>query len=138
MMRLSVDLRGDVAFLHAVARVDPLKHPEPFRRALTKAGFKAQTRATTVYFLSGGGPPDPQRLTSRSGRLRRSIALDTSSLSSFAVALGTNVVYGPPHEFGHGPLPPRPFIAPAIADVLPELPDLFADEWLRSITSGPR
>ena len=102
--------------------------------------------AKTKYLRRGGGAPVADRLTTRSGRLARSIAVNLAGLPRFAT-VGTNVIYAPPHEFGGrvtqqvpqhtrsvvfgrrvapfsvGPysrtvtFPKRPFLTPAVRDV---------------------
>lgn len=47
------------------------------------------------------------------GRLRQSISIDDSQLSSLKIRVGTNVEYGPPLEYGSRNIAPRPFIRPA-------------------------
>lgn len=137
MPNLRVEIRGDVEFRAALGRLSPRQNPEPFRRALLRAALAIQAKATTLYILSGGsGPPDPTRLTSRTGTLRRSIGVDRSGLGGLVVGVGSDLVYARVHELGGRFVRARPFLEPAATDVLPDLPALFADEWQRSVGSG--
>lgn len=57
----------------------------------------------------------PGNLKVKSGRLRGSIKQSVKEMKDkFVGTIGTNVIYGPVHEFGLGKYPPRPFIKPAI------------------------
>ena len=66
---------------------------------LKRSAFEVERLAKTKYLRRGGGAPVADRLTTRSGRLARSIAVNLARLPRFAT-VGTNVVYAPPHEFG--------------------------------------
>lgn len=110
-----------------------------FRDALTHAAYEVQRIAAQEKIRRGGVvgkgrqrmilPPLPDRLTSRTGSLRRSIGVDRSDLP-FAISIGTELVYGRVHEtggrFGRAKYPPRPFLSPALDDVMPKFESFFA------------
>lgn len=86
------------------------------------AGFKVQELAAGKYILRGGGrtaPVHPKFLTSRTGTLRRSIAVNRKPLP-FAIEIGTDLVYGPPHEFGTSTMRARPYLQPALDEASQE------------------
>ena len=62
--------------------------------------------------------PRPQFLGVVSGRLRSSITagVPEKNGNEYTQKIGTNVKYGPFHEFGTKRLPARPFLRPAIQD----------------------
>jgi phage gpG-like protein len=137
---------------------------EPKRRqvldqSLRKMAFRVQEIATKDIILRGGGPSaptHPTRLRSRSGELRRSISgprgKDTSELPR-AIEVGTDLVYGPVHEFGATikasgkpylvfqlpagnwvsvkkvTIPPRPFIGPAFDRASQEFEAILHRVW---------
>ena len=124
-----VSVQGTEAVVAMLRRLAPAKNQEIARRALKILAFEVQRVATREEILPGGkGPPDPHRLTSRTGTLRRSIAVDQSSLP-FSVSVGTDLVYGAVHELGIPPFPPRPFLQPAIDKVSPTIAEVFRREW---------
>lgn len=110
-----------------------------FRDALMHAAYEVQRIAAQEKIRRGGVvgkgktrtllAPLPDRLTSRTGSLRRSIGVDRSELP-FAISIGTELVYGRVHEtggrFGRATYPPRPFLAPALDDVVPKFEIFFA------------
>lgn len=67
--------------------------------------------------LSG---PRPKFLGVKTGRLRSSISSSKTQKTgnTYFVKVGTNVVYGPTHEFGspRKNIPARPFLSPALED----------------------
>lgn len=102
---------------------DMLKILEP----VMKENMFIAERTSKLNYLSG---PRPNVLGVVSGRLRNSIKTRTSRHGSvLSGSIGTNVKYGPPHEFGKFPIPPRPFLTPAIEDNLP----LFEEKFLKAI-----
>lgn len=95
-------------------------------RALLSLAYRVQEIAPRAY-MSG---PRPQRIDVVTGTLRRSIAVDRGRLP-FEVAVGSNVVYAPVHEFGsrNGRIPARPYLQPALRDVGPEMPRAILTAW---------
>jgi len=62
------------------------------------------SNAQSTQILRGGGKgpatDPPTKVTSRTGTLRRSIAVDRGELGSLIVSIGTDLVYGAVHEEG--------------------------------------
>lgn len=93
--------------LSALDSIRPSSKRSNFRRALLALAFRVQELASGEFIKRGGGvskrgpesPPERGRLTSRTGTLRRSIRVDRSELP-FAVEIGTDLAYAPPHELG--------------------------------------
>jgi phage gpG-like protein len=91
-------------------------------------------RDSKINYLSG---PRPHILGVISGRLRNSIKTRTRRHGNVLEgSIGTNVKYGPIHEFGGSAgrnrkvmIPPRPFLRPSIEDNLP----LFEEKFLKAI-----
>lgn len=96
--------------LTASVRDDIISH-SLYQGGLLLAGWSKANR------LSG---PRPQFLGVITGRLRSSItASQTEHIGSeYRVKIGTNVIYGPIHEFGDFSrgIRPRPFLRPALED----------------------
>lgn len=93
---------------------------KPFKRKMAMA-----ERISKKDYLTG---PRPMKLGVVSGRLRNSIKTDVSRLNKkMKGSIGTKVVYGPIHEFGgqmgrgHGRMPARPFLQPALDGIIPSL-----------------
>lgn len=135
-------LEGDERFRRALARLSPEENPATLRRGLTRIGLLVQKVAAEEKIARGGvsgrgrnrrvARPLPDRLTSRTGALRRSIGLNRVPLPH-AIEVGTELIYGAVHELGLGPFPPRPFLGPAIDDSIREMEQILADEWLREV-----
>lgn len=130
MSSIRVKLVGGEAYLKTLDRITPKKRPGIIRRALKRAGFRMQELATTKYITRGGGPAKPDRLTTRTGTLVRSIGVEERPTY---VEVGTNVIYGRAHELGIPPMPPRPFLQPALDDVSREFPEMLLREWERDL-----
>ena len=153
MAGVRVIVRG-VPELHAqLAKLRSPGNARILSRALLKSAYEIQRVAAREKIIRGGvvgrgknrteTPPHPFRVTSRSGALRRSIAVDRGPLP-FAVEVGSNLRYAPVHEFGGtyrmtrrtkggttsytATYPARPFLQPALDDVAKTFSDLFAAE----------
>lgn len=90
--------------------------------ALIDIGDEVTTKAAGKYILRGGSPGvvNSEMLTSRTGTLRRSISTVRRDIRRLAIESGSDLVYARPHELGYpeGNLPPRPFMGPALEDVM--------------------
>jgi len=102
-----------IAKLEAATREDVIKQ-SLYQGATTIAAWSKANR------LSG---PRPQFLGVKTGRLRSSIAVAPTEHAGneYITRIGTNVIYGPIHEFGgrigkRGTMPARPFLHPALED----------------------
>lgn len=113
-------------------RLNPKTNRTIQRNALVEMGLLVQRNAAEQQIRPGGGrgPAVPGRLTSRTGALRRSIALNREPLPG-AVETGTPLLYGPPHEFGSSRMPQRPFLAPALAAEVGKFESVFVKHWKR-------
>lgn len=130
------------------------------KRALKKSAFLAIRETTLRQIIRGGKQaPDPKRLTSRTGNLRRSIGASFSEGPGFS-QWGTQLGYGATHEIGGrvtipshtrrsrkgksfkvraytANYPARPYIQPGLDVMLgDQIPDVFQNEWLKAIAAG--
>ena len=130
-----------------------LENPAPILGRTLLAFARRVQSITREDYLSGG----EGKLKRRTGDLARSVTVDDSELP-YAVAVGTDRIYGPVHEFGAlirakagglmrfglgvnggAPfrsarvvrIPARPFLAPAVAQAAPELLPILEDEARR-------
>jgi phage gpG-like protein len=176
-MRITVKGLEDLEALFR--RISPKTNPKWVGRGLVKAALLTQKISTTEMIKRGGrvrGPKGPRggrgrifsaapiqgRLTSRSGRLRGSIAVDRTSLP-VAIHVGTDVIYGSVHEsgwsgtqhvkkhtrtvafgrkvdaFSVGPfsrrmsIPARPFLKPALDKAAPSFDSIFIAELRKEL-----
>lgn len=114
-------------------QIDPERNTKILTRALTKAGLLVQKIAAKDKIKSGGqAAPLPDRLTSRTGTLRRSIRVNRSPFPH-AIEIGTDKDYGRVHELGIAPFPPRPFLSPALHDAESRVRRFFEAEIAREI-----
>lgn len=160
---LQVSLEGQRELQRLMARLDPKRQGVRWQRAaLLRAGLLVQKIATQKKIRRGGATrkgtsaPILGVLTSRTGTLRRSIAVDRGPLPG-AVEVGSALKYAGVHETGgvfqiprhtralgeagrsggvavavvkahKAKFPKRPFLAPALEDVTPKLPSIFTKE----------
>jgi phage gpG-like protein len=175
---LSISVRGIKEVEAQLDRIDPKKNPTMVARALEDCAELTQIIAANQMIKSGGrvrGKRGPRggrgkltsaaaiggKLTSRSGTLRRSIAVNRSPLP-WAVEVGTDLVYGAVHEEGGTvsvpsysrtivgstrsggasvalvkahtrTYPPRPFLAPALDKASKSFSSIFAREIAKEI-----
>jgi phage gpG-like protein len=160
---VSVRVEGIKEVQATLARIDPKVNSAWVSRALVKCALLVQQIATTQKIKPGGkGPPVPDRLTSRTGTLRRSIGVDRSRLPA-SIAIGTHLGYGTVHEQGWSGtqrvpshtrtvafgrkvapyrvdaylrrmnIPARPYLSPALEDAADRFDDLFGREIAREI-----
>jgi phage gpG-like protein len=93
-------------------------------------------RISKKDYLSG---PRPRKLGVVTGRLRNSIKISVKQINdSLKGTIGTNVKYAPVHEFGGRTgrnksvrMPKRPFLQPALEDILPSLEKAIEKEILK-------
>lgn len=184
MARLTVQLIGVERLQRVLAAMRAPANRRALSGALTEAAMLTARIAATDKIIRGGrigkgrskrdAPADPKRLTSRSGRLRASLAgrgyregLDTSGLPRF-IEVGTDVAYGPVHEFGgtvsqsvrahtrttafgrttrpyqvaafqrSARYPARPFLGPALEDAAKQFERIFAFHYGREIDRAAR
>ena len=97
--------------------------------SLLECAHMIQRNAAEKQIIAGGkSAPDPTRLTSRTGTLRSSIAINRSPLPA-AIEIGTHLVYGLVHEFGGRYVHARPFLAPAVEATEEGFPEVFMRHW---------
>jgi len=128
---VSVRLEGGAKLRAALSRLDPADNARIFSLSAREIATKIAANARNVQIRRGGGGVHPTQLTSRTFRLRDSIAPDFRGLPRFA-EVGTDVLYGGVHEFGLGRMPARPFMVPALEDVRPEIPAIIVKHWKRA------
>lgn len=103
---LSATLEGQKEIARLMSKVDPKRDGARWQRAaLLRAALLVQKIAAKEKIRRGGATKTGQRralpnvLTSRTGTLRRSIAVDRAPLPG-AVDVGTALGYGAVHEIG--------------------------------------
>ena len=105
--------RNDSARVRRVlGKLSPAQNANINRKSLRKCGLLVQKIAAEEMIVRGRGrhaPPLPDRLTTRTGTLARSIAL---VIDGATATVGTDLIYGAVHEFS--PSHPRPFLSPAL------------------------
>lgn len=116
MAGLTVKLTGTERLRRVLTAMRSPANRRVLAAALTESAMLTARIAATEKIIRGGrrgrgrsksdAPADPRRLTSRSGRLRASLAgrgyrqgIDTSGIPRF-IEVGTDVAYGAVHEFG--------------------------------------
>lgn len=120
-------------------RINPARNTKIIRNGLVRAALEIQANAADIQIAAGGRGkrkalrPLPDRLTSRSGALRRGIHVDRSDLPfAIEIARGPNEPYGDIHELGLGNYPRRPFMAPALDAIGPRFGDIIVKEWKKA------
>jgi len=111
-------------------------------QAVQRAGFEVQREAQRLLALSSHPPGTPtpsspgQPPSMISGALRRSIEVGQPEMrdGGWFIAVGPTIVYGRIQELGGqagngATLPPRPYMAPAWAVVVPKIRDIFENAW---------
>lgn len=116
MAGLTVKLTGTEQLQRVLESIRSPRNRRVLAASLTEAAMLTARIAATQKIIRGGrrrsgrgfsdAPADPTRLTSRSGRLRGSLAgrgyrqgIDTTGVPRF-IEVGTDVGYGAVHEFG--------------------------------------
>ncbi len=133
-VKLRVSIVGDKALQKALKRANPAVNRRIISESLLEAAGRVQTDAADLQIAAGGRgkgkalSPLPHKLTSRTGALRRSIAVDRRPLP-LAVEVGTDLVYGGVHEFH--PKRPRPFMGPALDKISPQFGAIVVKRWKR-------
>lgn len=148
-LKVTIKWTGIPEFRAAIAKLRRPELDKPISRALVACGMMVLANAAEEQILRGGrfrgpagprggrgalrdSPPNPDKLTSRSGELRRSLSvnrgLDRSGLSSFYVEVGSDLVYAPLHELGLGRFPVRAFLSPAMDAVSGDFEGVFMRE----------
>ncbi len=150
-LRVVID---NVALKRFTSKLDPKLSKRALSSALTEIALKVAKNAAEEQIIRGGrtlearrggrrgskmfdSPVDPKRITSRSGRLRASIAgqgfrrgIDDRKLPN-EISVGSDVVYAPVHEFGNRFTRARPFLGPALEAIVPQMDDILAKHWER-------
>lgn len=145
-VKLAVKVEGVEELQRRLNRVKPETNPQWVSRALVKCALLIQAEIQENQLIRGSDDPlaraHPKRLTSRTGRLRDSIAVDRSGLPD-SILIGSNVVYGAIHEFGGAAgrnlaatLPARPYMQPGLEAVANQLDGIFQREVDREIAKS--
>lgn len=122
-VQFGVQVIGDKQLRRKLKALSPRENRRVLREALLRVAFETQTNAARKQILPGGkGPPHPTRLTSRTGSLRRSIAVSRRGLPR-EIEVGTHLIYGAVHELGTNRYPKRPFLRPAADEIGPKFPE---------------
>ncbi len=131
-----IDIKGNKEYQRMLTRINPKKNPSWLTRALKRAAFLVQELATTEKIKRSGpaGVVDPVQVTSRTGTLRRSIAIDDAGTPHF-ITIGSNLIYAGVHELGSrdGHTRARPYLKPALEDVSRQMDSIFRREWEREV-----
>jgi hypothetical protein len=123
-MQMHVVLEGADKLQRALKRGTPKLHPKILVQPMRDWALDTQLVSKRDY-LTG---PRPERLGVVTGRLRGSIAVDLLQAPRY-VDVGTNVVYGPVHEFGGKHHPARPFLRPAAEEAFRGFERDLAKAW---------
>ncbi len=130
---LSITVKGSKELQAILSRISPKDNPAWVSRALVNGALLVQKIAAEEKILRGGsGPPVDGILTSRTGTLRRSIAVDRTNVPR-SISVGTGLIYGLVHELGGKFHPPRPFLTPALEDSAERITDIFEKELDREL-----
>jgi len=135
---LRVSLVGTKELQRRLKQMNPAINKRIIKESLLEGALKVQTNAASIQITGGGRgkgkglAPLRNKLTSRTGTLRRSIAVDRKPLP-FAIEVGSDLAYAAPHEFGFPKrnLPPRPFMGPALDAVSPQFGAIVIKRWKR-------
>lgn len=109
-------------------------------KALDVLGKAVAANAASEQIIRGGrgkgkyaAPPNPLKLTSRSGDLRRSIISELEP-SVLSVRIGSDLDYSRIHELGDPSrnMPKRAYLAPALKAEEKKWSDIFSRIWARS------
>lgn len=109
-------------------------------KALEDLGKEVASNASFVQIIRGGrgkgkyeSPPNPTKLTSRSGDLRTSIISELEP-SGLSVRIGSRIDYSRIHELGDPSrnMPKRAYLEPALKAEEKKWDDIFARIWARS------
>ena len=142
---LRVNVKGTADVVRMLNRISPRKNGRWVTDALKKSALRVQALATTKHIIRGGrfrgtsgalgdADVDPHRITSRSGRLRGSIAVDHAQTPR-SVDIGSEVVYAAVHELGSPKrgIRARPFLQPALEEASSDFEGIFIKEWKRAV-----
>ena len=127
--RLSIKLEGGAKLKARLDKLNPAQNFEIFRRSAKDAAVLIVANARNVQIRRGGGAVHSTQLTHRSFHLRNSIGVDFRGLPRFVEA-GTDVLYGAKHEHGID-VTARPFMAPALEAIRPQIPAIVVRNWKR-------
>ena len=127
---VSVRIEGGAKLRAALSKLDPADNARIFSLSAREIATKIAANARNVQIRRGGGAVHSTQLTSRTFRLRDSIAPDFRGLPRFA-EVGTDVFYGGIHEHGLG-IKARPFMVPALDAVRPEIPGIVVKHWKKA------
>lgn len=104
MARVEITTEGLDDALRVLDRLNLKANPgkRAAAKILISIANEIASNAQSKQILRGGGKgaPHPTKVTSRTGTLRRSIAVDRGELGSLIVSIGTDLVYGAVHEEG--------------------------------------
>ena len=152
-VRVVVDARQMARVRAALGSISATKLAKPVSRFLLKVAYAVATDAAQNQILRGGRfragkglrdtPPHPSKLTSRTGELRRSLAVnrgvDRAGLPRY-IDVGSDLVYARVHEVeGAGKMRrKRPFLAPAVEAVSPKFEGMLLAEIEKAVTEATR
>ena len=122
---------GGEEYRRYVKSVTPSQNRRISRRLLEKIVGRVQTIAAKQKIVPGRGlkaAPLASKLSFRRGGAAGSIGPDFSGLPAYA-EVGSILDYPMFHEFGLGRFPKRPWLEPAIDDVVPNP----AERWMAEI-----
>lgn len=88
--------------------------------------------------ITGSRATNPPHVLGRvTGRLAGSITTRVSRRGPVVQGrVGTNVVYGPPHELGLGRMPRRPYLAPALDASQKNIRDMLGRAFVGAVRGG--
>jgi len=124
---MTLSLRGDEALRRALDRINPADHPRLFAPVFIRWAVTGSSISKEDYL---SGPRSKTRLGVVTHRLRSSVERSVFSPPGY-IEFGTDVIYGPTHEFGDTSrnIRARPFIAPAAEEAARDLEDDLVNTW---------
>ncbi len=105
MVAIRITVEGTAELQRRLRLLNPEQNQRIMRDTLKKSAFAIQRNVTRIQLVGGGRgkgralPALPSRLTSRTGTLRRSVAVNQRPLPR-AIEIGTDLSYGAVHEVG--------------------------------------
>ena len=128
---VKITMDGLPKLVRALSSMTPERNARILTMPMREWAIDTQMISKDQY-LTG---PRPQRLGVVTGRLRSSIGIDLLGVPRF-VDVGTDVVYGPTHEFGDPSrnIPARPFLRPAAEEAFAHFETDLLESWEREVS----
>lgn len=142
MAGLRVRIEGDKELLARLQKMNPGLNDRIVNDAMVESMLTILRDAAQNKIKRGGtkgSKPRPKVLTSRTGQLRKSLTLKRASLNKTGlperIEGGSILKYARVHELGSPKqnIRARPYLAPALADAVKQIPGIFLKHWERQL-----